>query len=96
VRIVGSTGTPIPAAQLFLARDASALQQFEPGEGFILPAKTDRLHLRVRLLGYGQLDTMIIADSVRGRQIDVQLLGTISTVPMVLVERVPWWKFWVR
>ena len=96
VRLIDPAANPVAGAKLFLARDAATLVLVEPESGFSLPPGSRRLHLQGRSLAFGQLDTIILADRVRGRRIDVQFLGHISTAPMVLVERVPWWKFWIR
>ena len=96
VRIVGSDGTVIRTAQLFLATDRNTFRSVEPEHGFRLPPAAGTVRLRIRTLGYGQLDTTMLADRARGRKVEVQLLGAWTYAPMVIVERVPWWKFWIR
>jgi hypothetical protein len=71
------------------------VRPIDNGARVCVPIEAATMHLRVRALGYGQLDTTLAAGQIRGRDLEVRLGSVIGTPPLVIAEKVPWWKFWV-
>ena len=92
--VVTAPAGPIPNAEVLVRQADKRLAPIPVGSATAV--RGDSLQLRVRALGYGLFDTTLVADHVRGHEVEVFLAGVIATPPVVLVERVPWWKFWAR